>query len=135
MSMTKGLAERIGREARSYELVEEGRLLGRKAFKIKDEIFLHLDVLKDFVEMDVALPPSDYRGVLSLPFAAPHKVQGPPWVTLKLQGTEPFNLVRSWIRKSYELRSQEATHRHRPARSPERERRARKPARRVRASR
>ena len=135
MAIPKGLVERIGREARSYELVEEGRLLGRKAFKIKDEIFLHLDILKDCVEIDVALPPSDYRGVMSLPFAAPHKVQGPPWVTLKLHGTEPFNLVRSWIRKSYELRSHEASHAHRPERSPERAARARKPARRVRASR
>ena len=133
MSMAKGLAERIGREARSYELVEEGRLLGRKAFKIKDEIFLHIDILKDCVEMDVALPDSDYRGVLSLPFAAPHKVQGPPWVTLKLHGTEPFNLVRSWIRKSYELRSKHDSRRpraeHRPAVA-----RARRPARRRRST-
>ncbi len=135
MSIAKGLAERIGREARSFELVEEGRLLGRKAFKIREQVFLHLDILKDCVEMDVALPPSDYRGVLSLPFAAPHKVQGPPWVTLKLQGTEPFNLVRSWIRKSYELRSLEASHARRAERPAERERRARTPTRRVRRAR
>ncbi len=129
----KALADRIGREARSFEEVEEGRLLGRKAFTIANHTFLHVDILRDYVEMDVALPPSDYQGVLSLPFALPHKHQGPPWVTLRLSGTEPFNLVRSWIRKSYELRSKEAGHR--AARTPDHARHGRAPARHLRRSR
>ncbi len=131
----KALADRICREARSFELVEEGRLSGRKAYKIDDRVFLHVDVLKDCVEMNVLLPPIDYKGVLSLPFAMPHKSEGPPWVTLRLSGTEPFNLVRSWIRKSYQLRAEEGPVRRTSDRSEARARRARKPRRHGRGAR
>lgn len=125
----KALADRIAREARSFESVEQGRLLGRRAYKVSDQVFVHIDVLKDHVQLDVALPPTDYVDVLSLPFAIPHKFAGPPWVTLRLRGTEPFNLVRSWIRKSYELRAKPGGRRRHADRTAARSARARTPVR------